>query len=169
MNSWHFKIRDVSLEQALPWALDAAKADKLLFTMRLSQGKGESRAKPAGVEGNVREIFGRYIESFWASGWPGTQLCEHKGRVWVTDFDGKVLAAVVRRQPDFSKWLNREPFALPEDLCAFREGEKYPALVSVTHEGDAWLVSDQKPNLPSVGKKEGLEGFIFAGRYFCRE
>ena len=169
MGYWHFKIRDVSLEQALSWALDAAKADKLLFTMRLAQGKGKSRWKPPGVEKNVREIFGQYIESFWASGWPGERLINHKGRVWVTNFDEKVLAAVVQRQPDFSKWLNREPFALPEDLCAFREGEKYPALVSVTHEGDGWLFSDHKPNLQGLRKADRLDRVIFSGKYFCSE
>lgn len=169
MNSWHFKIRDVSLEQALSWALDAAKADKLLFTMHLSQGKGNGRWIPPGVEANVREIFGSFVESFWASGWPGTRLIDHEGRVWVADFDEKVLSAVLRRQPDFSKSLNREPFALPEDLCAFREGEKYPALVSVTHEGDGWLFSDQKPNLTGMRKEDRLDRFLFSGRYFCRE
>ena len=170
MNCWYFDIRRVSLDAVLSWALAVPKTDKLLFTMRLSQGKRKKNFTPSGVEKRVRQSFGLFVESFWATGWPGTELVGHKGRVWVTDFNETVKALVLRTQPDFSKWLNDAPYALPEDLCLFKQGNQYPTLISCTHEKDAWLFSVVKPAIPGIQKSPRLlEDFIFSGKYFCRE
>lgn len=171
MNCWRFDIRNVSLEEVLSWALSTAKTDRLLFAMRLFEGKGKKRFAPHGVEKNVLHLFRNHIvESFWASGWPGTELIGHKGRVWVTNFDENVMALVIGTQRDFSKWHNDAHLALPEDLCLFKQGSRYPTLVSVTHEEDAWLFSVEKPDIPGIEKSRTLlEDFIFSGKYFCRE
>ena len=170
VNCWQCDIRSVSLERVLAWALTTAKTDRLLFTMRLSEGQAKKRSAPADVEKNVEKIFGdRLIDSFWASGWPGTELIGHKGRVWVAKFDETVLALILATQPDFSLWHNNASLPLPEDLCLFKQGSRYPTLVSATHEKDVWLFGPTKPAFTELRKEPSLlRGFIFSGKYFCK-
>lgn len=42
-----------------------------------------------------------------------------------------------------SDWKQSNDPPLPEDVCLYREGEAWPVLVSVTHDGDAWLYDDE--------------------------
>ncbi len=170
MNCWQCDIRSVSLEKAFAWALSTAKTDRLLFTMRLSEGREKKRLAPANVEKNVEKLFGDYlIDSFWASGWPGTELLGHKGRVWVTKFDETVLTLVLATQPDFSLWRNNASLPLPEDLCLLKQGNRYPTLVSVTHENGAWFFGPSKPAFTGLRKEPSLlPDFIFSEKYFCK-
>lgn len=170
MNCWKFDIRSVSLEKVLAWALADAKTDRLLFTMRLSEGRAKKRFEPVDVEKNVEKIFGDHvIDSFLASGWPGTELIDHKGRVWVAKFDETVSALLLAAQPDFSLWCNSASLPLPEDICLFKQGSRYPTSVSVTHEKDAWLFGPTKPAFTKLRKETSLlRDFIFSEKYFCK-
>jgi len=166
MPYWHFRLRDVSLEKALGWALRTSAPNRLLFAMRLAEGRGKKRFAPPGVEDNIKRVFEKYIlESFWASQWPGTQLFEHKGRVWILEFSEEVKALVLKTQPIFAMWHNNS--LLPEDICVFREGNRSPTLLSVTHEGDGWFFSRDKPRMPKLRQDQKLEEFIPSGKYFC--
>jgi hypothetical protein len=169
MQCWQFNTDAVSLPSILSWSIATAHVDRMLFTMHLSLGKGKKRSPPAGVERNVQKIFGEFIvATFWASAWPGTKLIGHKGKVWVIRFDEEVKELVLRTQPQLSRWHNNE--SLPEDLCVFREGSRYPALISVTHEKDAWLISAPDPRIPSTRKtKIPPSELIFDGKFFCKE
>jgi hypothetical protein len=68
------------------------------------EGKGKRRFAPDSVEINVQQKFGKFvIAGFWASAWPGTELVDHKGRVFVTTLDEEVKDLVVRTQPEWTK------------------------------------------------------------------
>jgi len=165
---WHFKTRDVSLENSLEWAVATADPNRLLFTMRLAEGRGKKRFAPPGVEDNVQRLFGKYVlESFWASKWPGTRLFEHKGRVWVLKFNEEVKTLVLKTQPNFAMWYNNASLPLPEDICVFREGSPRPAILTVTHEGDGWFCNSDKPRLPKLREDRQVVEFIPSGKYFC--
>ncbi|MDY7091890.1 MAG: hypothetical protein SX243_02865 [Acidobacteriota bacterium] len=70
--------------------------------------------------------------------------------VLVIDFDTSLIDLMAQAGPTLGDWLERPPSSLPEDLCLYREDAKLPALVSVTHERDAWLLADQRPTIEGV-------------------
>ena len=167
MKCWRFKTHDVPLEKVLAWAFFGAEADRILFATQL-ESKGNKKLVPVGVKDNVTKIFGYHvIESFSASGWPGTDLIGQKGRVWIAEFNENVMASILTTQPNLGLWLNNR--SLPEDLCAFKQGSQYPAFVSVTHERNAWLFNNTKPAVPGLQEDRPLlRGFLFPGKHFCK-
>lgn len=60
-------------------------------------------------------------------------------------FDLSLMEPMARLGPRLSDWqMNSKP-PLPEDLCLFNHRADWPVLVSVTHEGDAWILSEDRP------------------------
>jgi hypothetical protein len=161
---------EVFLSEILDWCLNEHKVDTLLVTSRAFTKRGsEKYTFEKGVERTVKSLFGNeLIERLDVNGWPGTELIHHIGRVYVIRFDEKVRKRIVETEKELFGWRNNR--SLPEDICVFRGGSKLPVLVSVTHERDAWVLSNKKSRPPGFRKCSfGLENlFIWDGPYFCR-
>src|ERR1700681_1305235 len=99
---WRIDSRVVPLGEIFDWCY-SQKADRVLSTIRYSQGPGNKRNEPTGVRKNIRQIFGESIEEeFWATAWPGTELIGHKGRVLICKFDLAVGNKMLAAQPDIT-------------------------------------------------------------------
>jgi hypothetical protein len=77
---------------------------------------------------------------------------------------------MLRVQPDITKWIHNGSRPLPEDLCVFLYGARLPFLVSVTHEGDVWLLAPTNPLGKGVREEKRAKPnrFIYPRKYFCR-
>lgn len=49
---------------------------------------------------------------------------------------------MIETENRLSAWTQWHQPPLPEDLCLYRAGDPVPVLVSVTHDGDAWIFHD---------------------------
>jgi hypothetical protein len=159
----------VYLNQILDWCLKRHHIDTLLVTSRSLVGGKGGRSFSQGVDEEVRVIFGgNLIKRFDASGWPGTELIRHTGRVYIVRFNELVKQRMVETENELFKWSNND--RLPEDICVFRSGSKFPVLFSVTHEKEASVLSDKK-SIPPGFKESDLPAkywYIWDGPYFCR-
>ena len=119
----------------------------------------------------LRQLFGSYmVTSFRASAWPGTEVIGSPGLVSVIRFNKSVKEILLLTQPDLQKWLHYTQPSLPEDICLFKEAAVHPSFVSVTHEGQAWLISQQEPGLPGIKESaHRAKSLFFDGPYFCRK
>jgi hypothetical protein len=134
------------------WCLDQRGANRLIVAVRPYLAVDDRVFIDPLIHSSASRIFGdAIIRRTSARAWPGTVLTEHAGEVYVIAFD----AAVQRRMIDASNilrgWTQASQPPLPEDICLYREGDKWPVLVSVTHAGDAWLLH-QEPHAPFVHK-----------------
>ena len=160
----------VSLREVLPWCLSEHKVDTALVVSRDATKEGNKK-----VEESTRRIFGQKIlKSFWATGWPGTELFQTNrkwastGRVYVIRFDLETLEQILATENDLFQWNHVRAVPLPEDLCVFRNGSKYPAFYSVTHERDAYSLSDTPPPGFEAETWSESKWFVWDGPYFCR-
>ena len=95
------------------------------------------------IEESINEIFGdSVIRAANATAWPGTEVIGHVGRVYVVAFGTTVQRRMIKIQKYLSGWKQSNDPPLPEDICLYRQGDASPLLVSVTHDGDAWLFDD---------------------------
>lgn len=171
MKCWGVNTSTVSLEKLLSPCLLEHKVDRLLFAMSFFKGRNKKRYPAPGVGTSVQKLFGALVlDKFLAYAWPGTELINHKGLVFVVKFNEAVKALMLRVQPNLNHRLHTSTPPLPEDICLFRETSPYPSLVSVTHEKQAWLISRNQPKLRGVSKSSlKPRDLIFEGKYFCRE
>lgn len=133
------------------WCLSNHQVDRLLVSTRLDQDAPKRGLLAPRVHGSIEQIFaGRIVTTLFATAWPGTELVDHCGLVYVIRFDEDLSMRIAAFQDCISKWTQWHEPPLPEDLCLFREGDELPVLVSVTHEGDAWLVTDRGLTLEGV-------------------
>ena len=123
-----------------------------------------------GLEDHTLSVFqGSVMERFSATAWPGTELIGHKGFVFVTRFDEALRRKIVTEEDNLWNWSHNRTPPLPEDLCAFREGEGYPSFVSVTHERKAWLLSESKTKLAGLkASRIPLDQLFWPGKWYCR-
>lgn len=136
MQSWILRRR-ARLTDVLTWSLQMHSVDRLLVTARLS--------KPF-VQEVVDSIFGsRILQKKLAGRWPGTRLIGHQGVAYVIAFDDSLIQPMAAAGRLLFDWVHRHDPPLPEDLCLFRQGADWPVLVSVTHELDGWVFSDEAP------------------------
>ncbi|MGI0016000.1 MAG: hypothetical protein ACREBU_21475, partial [Nitrososphaera sp.] len=143
----------VLLDGILDWCLREHQVDTLLATARSSVDQRGIRSFERAVDSAAKSIFGdRLIKRFDAYGWPGTKLIRHTGWVYVVRFDEAMKQRIVDTENELFEWTHYKPRPLPEDICLFRSGSRYPALVSVTHERDAWIISDRKLSPPGFKK-----------------
>lgn len=125
---------NASLDAILTWCLQVRRVNRLLLTSH--------RLVPE-VEDLVAQLFKNHLlRSVYATEWPAVQLVGHAGRVFVVQFDEDVKEIMVATENALSCWVFAHRPPLPEDICVYREGDPYPALVSVTHEEDAWLLHE---------------------------
>jgi hypothetical protein len=136
--SWDVSPR-ASLSDVLAWCRERG-ADRLLVATRLERAsKKPVLLVPAVVE-SVRRIFGgAVLRETLARRWPGTELIGHSGMVYLIDFTPDVEKRMVAEENDWSAWIDWHDPPLPEDICLFRQGDTRPLLVSVTHDGEAWI------------------------------
>lgn len=71
--------------------------------------------------------------------WPGTTLLEGSATVATYQLTSEVVAALTTAATGLYDWQQPE---LPEDLCLLRD-EDDPWLVSIAHEGDAFVSVDE--------------------------
>ena len=135
--------REVSFDEISSWCLRAREVDRLIVAVRPYIDRRDRVEFDARIEESVFRVFGSsVIRSTYATAWPGTELIEHAGRVYIIKFDSDLARQISKEMNRLSGWVQRNDPPLPEDLCLYREGEAWPVLVSVTHDGDAWLYDD---------------------------
>jgi hypothetical protein len=165
-NPW---LGDVRLSVILPWCLENCGVDTLLVTSHQSFGKSGKGMYYRKVDTTTRKLVGeKLITSFEARGWPGIKLTNHKGRVYISEFDAQLSAKMAEVQNSLFKWLNVDLLALPEDICVFRRGAKLPTLISVTHERQAWVIAEKCPPGFTASTFAPEDLYIWPGKYFCR-
>lgn len=103
------------------------------------------------------------LERSDASSWPGTTLLEDTATVSTYRLDPTVVDALAAATNGLFGWQQPE---LPEDLCLLRPGGE-PWLVTIAHEGDAYVVVDPTelevlrrdlPDLAAVLREEVDDG-----------
>lgn len=108
------------------------------------------------------------IDRFLAGGWPGSLLTNSPAVVFVCQFSDDVKAIILNEEPKLQNWTHSRKQPLPEDICLFQSEGDLPVFISVTHEKDAWLISETRPRLRGLSRESsGLGSFIFGGKYFC--
>ena len=149
----------VVLDQVLSWGLESCKADTLLVVERKSiDGRGRESFEP-GVKSAVDSLFRKNIRTcLTARCWPGTELIKSTARLYVINFDEAVKNRMVNAEAELFNWRNVSPKHLPEDICLLRDGYLYPFFASTTHEGDAYIVTD------NTDKREVPAGFQESNR-----
>ncbi|HSG40192.1 MAG TPA: hypothetical protein VLE27_11185 [Thermoanaerobaculia bacterium] len=121
--------------------------DRLLLAAQFDTGYKRKRvlAEPE-VEGVVTSLFAdRVLERRLVRRWPGTEMSESLALVFVIDFDPGLIQPMAKLGPLLENWRHSNTPPLPEDLCLFRQGDEWPVLISVTHERDAWILSEDRP------------------------
>jgi hypothetical protein len=144
-----WKLRwDAALRPALVWALRDHWVDRLLGVIQLDWRRSKLVPRHGAVVPSVERIFrGRVLSSWLTSEWPGTVLADDVALVFEAQFDSKLARAAAVEGPRLRDWNNNRENPLPEDLCLFRSGGCWPTLVSITHEGDAWVLSSSEPSI----------------------
>lgn len=157
------------LSSILEWCLREHQVDTLLVTAVPSAGRKGGYSFSPEVDRAAREILQEnLLKRFRATGWPGTKLFESSGRVYVARFDGALLRRLVEREDDLFGWTYW-PNRLPEDICVFRSGSRFPLFFSVTHEKDASVLEDKGLKPPGFIKSTlPLNKYVWNGPYFCR-
>ncbi len=147
----------------------------MLFVLTVTKRRGRLRSHKPGLQRWVERVFKPYIqESFLASAWPGTMVCDGYALVYVVEFNEAVKGLVMNGAPNLKDWDERNTPPLPEDICLLKTGDPFPTLMSVIHEGDAWLLTNENPRLRGVSFSKTIRRanrkreFIFEDKYFCR-
>lgn len=171
LTHWEADARVASLSEIMSWCLHHHAVDRMLVALRLHQVGNKWRYADQAAGEAVKALFGPYIlTGFQASEWPGTELIGHPGFVYVLTFNEDVKNIILGTQPSLDKWRHGETPSLPEDICLFKEGDLNPILFSRTHDLDAWLITDEQPELQGFKKsKIRPEGLFPKGKYFCRK
>jgi hypothetical protein len=118
------------------------------------------------------ELFGAFVLSeALSSWWPGT-ITKGAGRVFLLRFDDSVLEVASKVGPRFLAWERGCKPPLPEDICLFKIGASHPILISVTHEGDAWLLTNRTVDLAHVSKSDyeldDIKRSFYRAKFFYR-
>lgn len=161
----------VVLSAILEWCLKKYQVDTLLVTAHPALDAKGRKSFEAGLDGAVRSMFGKHlVKRFNASGWPGTELTRHTGRVYVIRFGRPMIRKMAKVENQLFNWRHSSRKPLPEDICVFRLGSKVPVLVSVTHEQNAYIIGDKRSRPPGFKKGDFTpkELYIWDGPYFCR-
>ena len=172
---WNVDLRTVSSEELFEWCLREHGVNRMLVAVRLERGRG--RWIPSSPEASERfeRLFSAHIrERFLASAWPGSYMVRHPGFVYLLEFSREVQSLVLQVAPNLNKW-HIDDGPLPEDVCLFRQGDPHPTFLSVTHDHDAWLLTNKDPTLHGVSRDRAIdsgtfrqETIAFPGKNFCR-
>jgi len=144
MNGWEVPS-NARMEEVLRWCVRRKRADRLLLVAQLKDVR-QRVLSDASVETVVENLFGETVlKRRLARRWPGTELSDSKALVYVIAFNETFIQPMVELGPLLSDWKHSHQPPMPEDPCLFRHGDEWPVFVSVTHEGDAWALSDGRP------------------------
>lgn len=133
-------VPGVPMERLLTWCLDIRGADRVLVAAPVDRDSDDLTLLKPAVERRVYGLIGdRLLSAAYCSAWPGTALAGHVGLVWTATFDRTLMRRMVRAQGALSGWKVSANPPLPEDICLYRDGDRFPILVSVSREGDGWL------------------------------
>jgi hypothetical protein len=139
------------LAPVLEWCLENERVNRLLVAHRRDRALKKFRCPQAVVW--AEELFGkRILERRVATRWPGTEMLEANAMIQVIDFDERLVQPMVEAADGLFDWVGWPDPPLPEDLCLYRVGNSLPTLVSVTHEHDAWIISEKDVSLDGVSK-----------------
>lgn len=134
-------VPGVPMEKLLTWCLDTRGADRIVVVAPVDPDSDDLALLKPAVETRVYELLGdRLLSSAYCSAWPGTVLSSHVGLVWTARFDMTLMKRMVRAQGALSGWKVSAKPPLPEDICLYRHGDRFPILVTVSREGDGWLL-----------------------------
>jgi hypothetical protein len=170
IKSWRINLDRAELRVLLDWAVRRHKADRVLMVIRAEKhGKGWRPLDPLAFEWITKQLTPFSVKSFLAKGWPGTLLSDSLAFVHVFKFDKRVRDILLQTEARLQNWLHNRDVPLPEDICLFRADATLPVLMSVTHEGSAWLIDDHRPRLAGLSADFAprKESYIFSGEYFC--
>lgn len=174
MRVWEIDVSRTSTAEVLRWCMSEG-ADRFLVAIRMHRGSRSATWLPSIDETAVQQLLGaNFIECLTCTGWPGTALINHPGRVFVASLDEALVSRLAEREPVLGRWLHRSTPELPEDLCAFRSTGTAPTLVTVTHECDGWVITQgaTRPRIKGITSNEVsfdiLRDYVFDGPCFCR-
>lgn len=118
---------------------------------------------------SARELFAPNLcAEFNAWGWPGTKSLGGDNMVLEAEFDSKLAAKLIEREPSLDQW--RDYNLLPEDLCIFATGSDWPMFFSATPEPAAWMIWNSPIELTGVTPSLNVltRKFIHSDKSFCR-
>ncbi|MBI3417079.1 MAG: hypothetical protein HY043_17440 [Verrucomicrobia bacterium] len=168
-SSWRIDHRVADLDAVTKWCHQREKVNRVLFSIRVEKQRGSwVPMSPTQLFATQKLLRDYIVDCFLASGWPGSRIFGAPALIFVAQFHLEVQKLIVKYGPRFSDWMDPH---LPEDLCLFRVGSTHPTLVSVTHECDAWLITQRPARLMGITQSDELpelEQFIFKGKHFCR-
>ncbi len=145
MNGWELNA-ETSMETILQWSVKDKDVDRLLLSARLDKERKKPVLLRPTLDRTIEQLFGeRVLERRLVRRWPGTELYGHNGLVFLIAFDAALIKPMVEIGERLSNWRHNNNPPLPEDPCLFRQGDDWPVLISVTHERDAWILSDERP------------------------
>ena len=146
--------REASFAEISSWCVKRRQVNRLIVSVRSALDINDRREFDPRIEHSVARIFGKnIIRTTFATAWPGTMLIGHVGKVYVIAFDMRVQRRMSDVKKHLSGWKQSNNPPLPEDICLYREGDAWPVLVSVTNDGDAWLLDD-KPDADFIRVSE---------------
>jgi hypothetical protein len=132
------------------WCLQKRAVDRLIVAIRPTLDRENRREFDPRIDDSVSRIFGKNVlRTLSARAWPGTQLIDHIGKVHIISFNTSVQQKMMGTQKYLRGWKQSNDPPLPEDICLYRNGDRFPVLVSVTHDDDAWLF-DNNPSATFV-------------------
>jgi hypothetical protein len=138
--------RSAAFADISAWCLSKRQTNRLLVAVRPAIDVNDRVSFDPQIFDSVAAIFGQnIIRVVPARAWPGVRLIEGTGKVYVISFDSIVQRRMIETQEYLSGWKQANTPPLPEDICLYREGDAWPTLVSVTLDGDAWLLNEE-PN-----------------------
>lgn len=145
INGWRLPT-STPIRTLFRWCVEERGVDRLLLSARLEKGSKEPVLLQPEVERIVSSVLGdRILVRKLVSKWPGTELIGHVGMVYEVEFDDSVIEGMARVGARLEAWQMANDPPLPEDPCLFRQTAEWPVLVSVTHEGDAWILTEERP------------------------
>lgn len=154
MRAWTLS-RETRLDALLEWCIAHHHANRMLVATRLDTASANMALLWPGVLATMRSLFTGYVlESFLASSWPGTELVDHDGVVFLVRLDVSLVEPMSRTGPRLFDWVGPHDPSLPEDICVFRRGDPWPILLSVTHESDAWIIAAEAPPFDYIDANE---------------
>ncbi len=140
--------RSVSFADISSWCLIKRETNRLIVAVRPYIDLDDRVSFDPRIVDSVESLFGgNIIRETSAIAWPGTRLIEHVGKVYEVAFDTVIQRRMIETHEYLSGWKQSNEPPLPEDICLYSEGDEWPTLVSVTHDGNAWLLKEKsKPH-----------------------
>lgn len=172
MSCYRISARNAGIGSVLRWCQVTHQVDRMLVAVRQERWRGSWRPISPKQHSTTLELFGEFVISeTLCSWWPGT-MTEGAGLVFLIHFNDSVRKIASRVGPRLVAWERGQNPPLPEDICLFKLGASRPVLLSVTHEGDAWLLTNKRVGIAHVSKAEHeLDDIMLSfcrAKLFCR-